>query len=370
MKYGNTNMEKNNKILIVDDEEQNIRLMSSLLEAMEYKTEAASNGEEAIKKIRECKPDLVLLDIMMPGMDGFEVCTKIKESPDIQHIPVVMVTALADRNSKLKGLDVGANDFLTKPIDRSELMLRVKNLLKIKEFEDFMIQHNQMLEIEVEKRTHELRGAMNEIEKSHKATKDSYVETIYRLTLAAEYKDEDTAVHIKRISHYCRVIALKLGAGHDFIDTIFYASPMHDIGKIGIPDSILLKPGKLSDDEFGVMKKHTTIGAKILKESNSHYLSSAEDIALSHHERWDGRGYPHGLKKEEIPLMGRIMNLVDQYDALRSKRPYKSALSHEKTCEILIKGDGRTMPGHFDPGVLESFASAEAEFNDIFENHS
>jgi putative two-component system response regulator len=362
-------MEVKQKILVVDDEEQNRKLLGSLLLAVGYDIENASTGKEAVEKSKTYRPDLILLDIMMPDMDGYEACDLIKTDPDTVNIPIVMVTALTERDSKLKGLNVGANDFLTKPIDRAELILRVKNLLKVKEYEDFMLRHSQILEKEVKQRTYELQEAMDEIERSHEETKKGYIETIYRLTLAAEFKDEDTSAHIKRISHYCKAISLKLGKSDVFIETIFHASPMHDIGKIGIPDSILLKPGKLTDEEFEVMKNHTVIGGRILGNSISDFLKAGEIIALSHHERWDGKGYPNGLKGEDIPLSGRIMNIVDQYDSLRSKRPYKPAFSHEKTYEIITKGDGRTMPEHFDPQVLSAFKDLADDFNKIFEEH-
>jgi putative two-component system response regulator len=357
------------KVLIVDDEELNLRLLSSMLGALGYETETALNGVEAIRKTKSFMPDLVLLDIMMPEMDGYEVCDHLKSDPETTNIPVVIVTGLSDRNSKLKGLTVGASDFITKPIDRSELTIRIRNLLKIKEYEDFIFRHNLILEEEVKKRTYELHEAMFEIEKAQEETKQSYIETIYRLTLAAEYKDEDTSTHIKRISLYSRILSEKLGQAEDFIETMFYASPMHDIGKIGIPDHILLKPGKLTHEEFAIMKNHTIIGAKILGNSVSDFLRSAETIALTHHERWDGTGYPHRLKGEEIPLTGRIMNIIDQYDSLRSKRPYKPCFSHEKTLEIITKGDGRTRPEHFDPAVFDAFIQVADEFDKIFEGH-
>ena len=355
------------KILIVDDEEPNLRLLSSLLGALGYETETALNGAEAVKKTKIYRPDLVLLDIMMPEMDGFEACELLKADAETANIPIIILTALSDRDSKLKGLNSGANDFLTKPIDRSELTIRVKNLLKIKEYEDFMLRHNELLEDEVKKRTFELQEAMGEVERAQEETKHSYIETIYRLTLAAEYKDEDTATHIKRISYYGRMLSEKLGQSESFVETMFYASPMHDIGKIGVPDSILLKPGKLNDEEFEKIKRHTVIGAKILANSTSDFLKAAEAIALSHHERWDGTGYPQRLKGEDIPLMGRLMNIVDQYDSLRSKRPYKPGFSHEKTFEIITKGDGRTKPEHFDPEILTVFIEVADEFNKIFE---
>jgi putative two-component system response regulator len=357
------------KILVVDDEEQNVKLLSSLLRAEGYETETASNGREAVEKVKTVSPDLVLLDIMMPDMDGYEACSLIKNDAESANIPVVIVTALSDRESKLRGLEVSANEFLTKPIDRIELILRVKNLLRIKDYEDFMIGHNQRLEQEVRNRTYELQAAMEEIETAHREIKESYIETIYRLTLAAEFKDEDTATHIKRISFYCKILAEHLGQSSEFCEIIFYAGPMHDIGKIGIPDHILLKPGKLTSEEFEIIKSHTTIGARILSGSSSEFLSAAEVVALSHHERWDGTGYPRGLKGEDIPLMGRIMNIVDQYDSLRSKRPYKPPFSHEQARDIIIKGDGRTKPEHFDPRILGAFSANADEFDRIFEGY-
>lgn len=356
-------------ILVVDDEEQNVRLLCSLLNAEGYETETATNGREAVDKVRAVSPDLVLLDIMMPDMDGYEACSVIKNEAESANIPVVIITALSDRESKLRGLEVSANEFLTKPIDRIELILRVKNLLKIKDYEDFVVRHNQLLEQEVRKRTYELQLAMNDIESAHQEIKSSYIETIYRLTLAAEYKDEDTAVHIKRMSYYCRTLAQSLGQSDAFIETIFYAAPMHDIGKIGIPDNILLKPEELTPEEFEIIKLHTTIGGKILSNSSSEFLSAAEVVALTHHERWDGSGYPLGLKGEDIPLMGRVMSIIDQYDSLRSKRPYKVPLTHEQAFDIITKGDGRTEPEHFDPRILKTFINAADEFNRIYEGN-
>jgi putative two-component system response regulator len=355
-------------ILIADDEEVNLRLISSILETEGYHLITAVNGKEALDKIKSGRPDLVLLDIMMPVMDGYKVCAKIKKDPLLNSTPVIIITALADRGSLIKGLEMGANDFLTKPIDRAELILRIKNLLKIKEYEDCLNEYNTVLECEVADRTRELKDAKTAIEYAYNESRQSHIETIYRLTLAAEFKDEDTASHLRRISHYCRLLSEELNLSDEFTEKIFYAAPMHDIGKIGIPDQILLKPDKLTPEEFNIIKNHTLIGANILKDSASKYLREAEIIALVHHEKWDGSGYPRGLKGEDIPLVGRILSIADQYDALRSKRPYKAGFTHEKTFDIITKGDGRTMPGHFDPQILQAFQDLSVQFQDIFDS--
>jgi len=244
-------------------------------------------------------------------MDGYETCRRLRENPETRYIPVVMVTALGDQESRNKGLEAGANDFLTKPVDKTEVLIRAKNLLRVKEFEDFLKQHNELLETEVTKRTAQLKTALQELSASNTHLKDSrnklkegYIDSIQRLTVVAEYKDEDTAFHIKRVSYYCSFMAKNLGWSEEDAETIFYASPMHDIGKVAIPSDILLKPAKLNPEEFALMKTHTTIGGRILHGSVSGFLQMAEKIAMTHHERWDGNGYPKGIKGEEIPIEG------------------------------------------------------------------
>jgi putative two-component system response regulator len=292
---------------------------------------------------------------MMPGMSGHEVASRIKRDNRTRNIPVVMVTALDDRQSRLLALQSGAEEFLNKPVDRSELQVRVRNLLKLKEFNDLLSEHNELLERQVAERTRQLTEA--------------YRDTIYTMVRAAEYKDEETGSHVQRISFYCLELAEQLGMEKDFCDKLFYASPMHDIGKIAIPDAVLLKPGAFTHDEWAIMKGHAALGAQILARGNSPYLTMGVEIALNHHERWDGGGYPNGKRGEAIPISARIMNITDQYDALRAKRPYKPALSHEEAMRIISVGDGRTMPDHFDPEVLAAFMRVAGRFRDIYETN-
>ncbi len=357
------------KILIVDDDGVNVKFMQSMLEAQGYRVETANNGLQCLDMAEVFHPDVILLDIMMPEMDGYEACARLKSREETNRIPVILVTALDDRASRLSGFKAGADEFLTKPVDRVELTLRLQNLLKVKEYGDFLRDYNKTLENTVYQRTLQLERAYSELESASEKIKAGYLDTIYRLTMAAEFKDVGTANHLRRISFYTHLMAKELGMPASFVDTIFYSSPMHDIGKIGIPDAILLKPGRLSPEEFELAKTHTTIGSNILHGSESEILQMAETIALTHHERWDGTGYPQGLKGDGIPIEGRIVSIADQYDALRSMRVYKSPLSHRETVEIMVKGDGRTEPAHFDPEVLEIFKKVEKGFNAIYEEH-
>ncbi len=337
------------RVLIVDDTPSNIKILNELL-CSDYNISVATNGADALQlAVSQEPPDLILLDIMMPEMDGYEVCRRLKADATTQSIPVLFVTAKGEVEDEKEGLELGAVDYIAKPFSPPIVKGRVRNHMNLHLYREH-------LEELVAQRTRQLR--------------EGYIDTIHRLTLASEYKDEETGAHIKRISYYTREISEQMGLGNEFAENIFYASPMHDIGKVAIPDSIMLKQGPLDNKEWETMKTHTIIGAKILEGSNSQFLKTAADIALCHHERWDSKGYPKGLKGEEIPLAARIMNITDQYDALRSKRPYKPPFDHEKTKSIITKGDGRTTPEHFDPEVLAAFETASDTFAEIYEKHT
>jgi putative two-component system response regulator len=364
-----TDTTKQPKILIVDDEEKNFRLISAILKNFDALFETAKNGKEAILKTVTFAPDLIFLDIMMPEMDGYTVCRLLKENPDTQHIPIIIVSALDDKASRIKVLQAGASDFLVKPIDSTEVIIRTRNLLRVKEFEDFLKNHAERLAADTEKKTAELNEALQTVIKSQQSLKASYLDTIYRLTIVSEFKDEASIQHVKRVGLCCAHIARELGWTDEQVETIKYAAPMHDIGKIAIPSDILLKPLRLSPEELALVKTHTTIGGKILHGSRSTFLQMAEKIAINHHERWDGTGYPSGIKGEEIPLEGRITAFADQYDALRSMRPYKPAFDYVMAYRIMLEGNERMGPHHFDPRILEVFKDTHKSFETIYDQY-
>jgi len=343
-------------VMVVDDEERNRKLMSKWLQDDGYDVTCVSSGATALTLAVALEPDLILLDIMMPGMDGFEVATRLKEEPASRDIPIIMVTALDDTQSLIRGLACGAEEFLTKPLDNNELQIRVRNMLRLKKASDQLKKQNDILEKKVEKRTKQLNT--------------SYLAAVDALGKAADYRDDETGAHVRRISYYSNELAHLMGQDKSFCNTIFYASPLHDIGKIGTPDHVLFKQGSLNPDEWKVMKRHTLDGEKILSGLDSPITNMGREIALCHHERWDGSGYPNSLRGETIPLGARIMSICDVYDALRSKRPYKEAFSHEKAAAIILEGDGRTSPNHFDPRVLHAFERCAEKFNQIFNQQS
>jgi putative two-component system response regulator len=339
------------KILIVDDQDTNILLLERILRGAGYVSLASTQySSEVVELHRKNRYDLILLDLQMPGMDGFEVMEGLKEIETNGYLPILVVTA--QPSQKLNALKTGAKDFISKPFELAEVVARVRNMIEVRLLHKKLQSYNDVLEQKVQERTTELH--------------DSYLETIYTLVRAAERKDDEMGAHVKRISYYCCEFSKIIGMDNVFVERIFLSSPMHDIGKIGIPDSILFKPGGFTPDEWEIMKGHSLMGAKILGDSKSPYLQMGAEIALDHHERWDGSGYPNGKKGEEIPIAARIMNICDIYDALRSMRTYKPAYNHLKTNEIITKGDGRTNPQHFDPLILGAFKRNIKLFNDIF----
>jgi putative two-component system response regulator len=342
------------RILIVDDEAANRELLEDLLVPLGYEIFQAADGATALAMVQEIAPDVILQDIMMPRMNGFEVVKRLKESEATRDIPVVVVTALDAVTDRIKALEAGASDFLAKPVDRVELQATVNAQIQVKAYHDYLKYYQQQLEAEVARRTEQLRGAL---EKLNQASLD----TIMRLARAAEYKDEETGAHIQRMSGYSAAIARKLALGDNVAKTILYAAPMHDVGKIGIPERILQKPGKLNPEEWEIMKQHTIIGGQILQGAKSGYLKVAEVIALTHHERWDGTGYPRGLKGKAIPLAGQIAAIADVFDALTSKRPYKEAFTIEKAFAIIKESSG----SHFNPDVVAALFAVKDEFISI-----
>lgn len=499
------------KILVVDDEKDFCVAMTTMLTRREYVVECASNGEEALHYLRENPVDIVLLDVMMPVMDGFETCRRIKEDEKLRSIPVIMITALGEKKDRIAGLEAGADDFIAKPIDQGEVLARIKSLLKLKEAQDLHAQAYDALtglisfgidmfarfsssDFDPEARMEDIAGRIlrkavdmahrpekivigelsetghhkwtcfewvfHEIQRTEieaagqeawenfwhrpgrpergyvnfedleqpeflplldffhlhgikcsnlvfyergktvvmglnygrrvgrhdadvlmgmvamdtylhslagqiRETEDAFRYLIMALARASEANDEDTGQHILRVGEYCALIARHLGLSDNFVRLIREQAPLHDVGKVYVSETILKKPGPLTEGEMTVMKLHTVYGAKIIGDHPR--LEMGRTIALTHHERWDGTGYPKGLKGEEIPIAGRIAILADQYDALRNKRIYKPAFDHDRTCEIILKGDGRTLPQHFDPHVLAVFRREHKAFAEIYE---
>ena len=348
-------------ILVVDDTPDNLSLMSGLLKDL-YRVKLANSGEKALKAVQgDSAPDLILLDIMMPGMSGHEVCQRLKAEPATRHIPIIFLTAMSSMEDEQKGLELGAADYITKPISPPILMARVKTQLENKAMADFLRDQAAFLRTEVERQTQLVR-----------AVQDA---TVLALASLAETRDADTGNHIRRTQFYVRALAEKLQTHPRFaaqlspemLELLFKTAPLHDIGKVGIPDRILLKPGRFTPEEFEIMKSHTTLGRNAIEHAETalsvpvEFLKVAKDIAYGHQEKWDGTGYPQGISGDDIPLSARLMAVADVYDALISRRVYKDGMPHEQAVGIIQEGAGT----HFDPDIVEAFVAIQDEFLSI-----
>jgi putative two-component system response regulator len=348
------------RVLTADDQAESRTLLQRALTSLGYEVEVAADGIEALAKL-PLGADLVLLDVRMPGLDGFEVARRIRADPVHGDLPIIMVTGLDSREDRLRAVEVGVNDFISKPFELTELQVRSASLLRLKDATDALKRHRAELEQTVAKRTAELRLALEGMAEAQRNTYAAHLDTIRRLVIAAEYKDRDTAAHIERIGLYSELVASRLNLPPGEVEIIRHASPMHDVGKIGIPDEVLLSPGKLDASQWKIMKSHTTIGARILHGSPSPLLQAGEVIARSHHERWDGSGYPSALRGEDIPLAGRICAVADVFDALTSNRHYRDALPNDTVWEMLQAEKAR----HFDPAMLDVFVASRDEVEAI-----
>lgn len=363
------------KVMIVDDEIVNIEIVRAYLEEEGFSNFiTTTNSTQAVEMVRQLEPDIVLLDINMPQVNGLEILESMRRDQDLMMIPTVVLTAANDPETKLKALRLGASDFLAKPVDPSELMLRVENVLAVKAYQDHLAKHSERLEQQVRLRTAELVRSRQE--------------AIHCLARAGEYRDDDTGHHVTRVGRYSALIAAELGFPSQAVELIEQAAQLHDVGKIGIPDSILHKPGKLDPQEFELvqehcgigrriinplsheesirLKSHTSVGMQIVGATNSPVLRLAAVIAASHHEKWDGSGYPKGLVGNAIPVEGRIVAVADVFDALSSARPYKEAFPLEKCLSILRDGEGK----HFDPRILSAFFNRIDEIVQIRDHYA
>jgi len=347
-------------ILVVDDEPAMRRVLARMLVAEGFEVVEAANGQEAISLLGSLCVDTILLDVMMPEMSGLELCRHIRADERTMHTPVVFVTAAVDREFRREARAAGADDFLSKPFDEFELLARVQNTVRVKLYYDGLAREREDLQVQVDTRAKELEAASQRLERLQADLDLARSETILRLVKAAEFRDDETAAHLQRMSHYCRLLGLRAGLDPDRCEMLQVASPMHDVGKIGIPDNILLKPGRLTPDEFQIMKQHAEIGYRILSGSESPLVELAALIAHTHHEKFDGSGYPNGLVGEAIPIEGRVAAVADVFDALTSKRPYKPAWPVEDAVALLEKGKG----AHFDPRLVDLFLGS---MDDILE---
>lgn len=342
---------KKYSLLVVDDTPENIDVLREILRE-DYTIKVATSGALAIKIAVEQLPDLILLDIKMPVMDGYETCRQLKENEATQHIPVIFVTALKEIEGEALGFELGAADYITKPVSPPIVRARVRAHLALSD----QRHHLQTL---VAERTGELERSNRQLEQTHLAM-------IQQLGRAADYRDNETGLHVVRVGNFSKLLGIASGFQQSRAELLMYASMMHDIGKIGVPDHILLKPGKLSPDEFEIIKGHPEIGAKIIGDHDAEVLKMAKQIALTHHEKWSGQGYPYGLSGVDIPIVGRIVAIADVFDALTTVRPYKSAWPVERALELIAKEAGQ----HFDPELVPLFLDAEAEVRRIAHEYS
>ncbi|HEY9593211.1 MAG TPA: HD domain-containing phosphohydrolase [Spirochaetia bacterium] len=352
-------------ILVVDDTPANLTLLSRMLGDRGYRVRPVPSGKLALKAAASEPPDLVLLDISMPEMDGFEVCHQMKEDPRLREVPVIFISALTETEGKVKAFHRGGVDYITKPFQIEEVEARVETHLSLRRSQAELARYNRYLEQLVEEKVKEIS--------------ESQLATIYAMVKLAESRDDETGTHIWRVREYCLALANAMrddASFHDvltdsFVRDLYNAAPLHDIGKVGISDLILLKPDRHTPEEYEIIKTHTTIGARTLEEVRDRYprnsfIAMGAEIALSHHEHYDGTGYPRGIKGDEIPLAAQIMAIADVYDALRSPRRYKPAFDHAQSVKIMTEGDGRTSPSHFGPRILPIFKRVASELDAVY----
>lgn len=339
-------------ILVVDDSKQNIDILVHAL-SNEYTLFVCKDGLQALDIIQKTPLDLILLDVLMPEMDGYEVCRRIKAS-EYKDIPIIFLSGQDSLEDKTKGFALGAVDYITKPFDIDEVRARIKTQVSLNLNQKTVVLENHFLQQEVMERNLELKQTYTQLE-------HAYLETIERLSRAAEFRDDETGMHVKRVGRISAVLAKAIGLEARFVAAIEHAAPLHDIGKMGIPEGILLKPDKLNPREWDLMKNHTIIGKNILKDSSSSIINMAEIIAYTHHEKWNGKGYPLGLKGEQIPTVSRIVALADVFDALTSDRPYKTAFSLDEAVAIILEEEGH----HFEPRLVRAFIAHLSEIEAI-----
>jgi len=349
-------------IMVVDDQPANLKLMEGVLTQQGYNVHSFPRGRLALAAATKNPPDLILLDITMPEMDGFEVCRRLRADATLSSIPVIFLSALEETTHKLEAFRAGGFDYIIKPFDAEEIRARIETQLKLHDLQAAVDRHNLELEQLVQQQVKEIAAAQ--------------MATIFALAKLAESRDEETGKHLERVQMLCKLLAIETRRNSqyssrmtdDFVENLFLSSPLHDIGKVAIPDAILLKPDRLTPEEFAVMKTHTTVGSQTLKfvlekHPANAFICMGIDIARSHHEKWNGSGYPDGLRGGDIPLCARIMAVADCYDALRSKRPYKNARSHKESSDIIVQDSG----SHFDPNLVSVFCDIQESCEQVFE---